>query len=80
MFYVYNVFHRLLRLDSAPDHQPKGRSVKQYRQNKARSKAKSASHLLSPGIVNFSDGLSKTPGRHRNLLDQTIMEEMDSDY
>ncbi|KAM0721570.1 hypothetical protein Q7P37_002495 [Cladosporium fusiforme] len=83
LFYIYNAFHRLLRLDSGLDHQPsKGRTAKKYRQTKARSKAKSEPHLLSPGIVNFSDGgLGKTtPGRHRNLLDQTIMEEMDSDY
>lgn len=81
LFYIYNAFHRLLRLDSGFSDQPsKGRTVKQYRQSKARSKAKTEIPLLSPGIVNFSDGLSKTPSRHRNLLDQTIMEEMDSDY
>lgn len=84
LYYIYNAFQRLLRLDSDTDSGPsKGRTVKQYRQEKARSKAKPDPYLLSPGIVNLSDGLAKSPsgaGRTRNLLNQTIMEEMDSDY
>lgn len=83
LFYIYNVFHRLLRLDSTP--QPtKQRSVKQYRQDKARHKSKLEPQLLSPGGVklNLSNGYSSatSKGGRRNLLDQTIMEEMDSDY
>lgn len=40
--------------------------------------------MLSPGntTINLTNGYSNAagPGNPRNLLDQTIMEEMDSDY
>ena len=84
LYFIYNAFQRLLRLDSDLGSTPsQGRTVKQYRQEKARNKAKTDPYLLSPGMVNLSKGLAKSPtgtGRTRNLLDQTIMEEMDSDY
>lgn len=83
LFYIYHLFHRLLRLDSTP--QPaKQRSVKQYRQEKARHKVKLDPHLLSPvsGKPNLSNGYGSatSKGGRLNLLDQTIMEELDSDY
>lgn len=80
LFYIYNIFHRLLRLDSRP--QPKQRSVKQYRQDKVDLKAKLNPPLLSPNLTNLSDGSGRmrSNGGNRNLLDQTILEEMDSDF
>jgi len=87
LFYTYRIFHRLLRLDSVP--QPRQeRTARQYRQEKARYKARSEPHLLSPQnhsngmVVNLPNGLGSASGRggNRSLLDQAIMEEMDSDY
>lgn len=78
------MLHRLLRLDSAPNPEPiKARTAKEYRQDKARSKRKTEPFVLPPAFFNAgADGLSQSPPgvRNRNLLDQTIMEEMDSDY
>jgi hypothetical protein len=89
LFYIYNIFHRLLRLDSVAQ-PPKERTARQYREEKARHKARPGPHLLSPQsngngngmVVNLPNGLGSASARggNRNLLDQTIMEEMDSDY
>lgn len=89
LFYIYSVFHRLLRLDSPPE-PVRERTFKEYRQEKAQQKARTQPSMLpSPrnGIpVNLTNGFniaaSKTSGAggNRNLLDTTIMEEMDSDY
>jgi hypothetical protein len=89
LFYIYNIFHRLLRLDSVAQPPREQRTARQYREEKARHKARSESHLLSPQsngngmVVNLPNGLGSASARrggNRNLLDQTIMEEMDSDY
>ena len=83
LFYTYSAFHRLLRLDSKPE-PSKGRTFKQYRQEKAQQKAKLQTAMLSPGNVTLDlpNGYSSaaSAGGSRNLLDQTIMEELDSDY
>jgi hypothetical protein len=89
LFYIYSIFNRLLRLDSTPE-PSRERMFKQYRQEKAEQKAQTQPAMLSPrnGMVNLTNlnlnnGYSSTTsksGANRNLLDQTIMEEMDSDY
>lgn len=83
LFYIYSIFHRLLRLDSTPE-PAKGRTFKQYRQEKAQQKAKTQPAMLSPANVTLDlrNGYSSaaSTGGNRNLLDTTIMEEMDSDY
>ena len=84
LFYIYSIFHRLLRLDSTPD-PARERTFKQYRQEKAQQKARSQPPtMLPPGnaAINLTNGYSSAAGQGgpRNLLDQTIMEELDSDY
>ncbi|KAM0705370.1 hypothetical protein Q7P35_008160 [Cladosporium inversicolor] len=84
LFYIYSIFHRLLRLGSTPE-PPRERTFKQYREEKAQQKARlQPTTMLSPGntTINLTNGYSNAagPGNPRNLLDQTIMEEMDSDY
>jgi hypothetical protein len=84
LFYIYSIFHRLLRLDATPE-PTRERTFKQYRQEKAQQKARShPTMLLPPGnaAIDFTNGYSSTAGKGgpRNLLDTTIMEEMDSDY
>jgi len=84
LFYIYSIFHRLLRLDSTPE-PARERTFKQYRQEKAQQKARlQPPTMLSPGNtpINLTNGYGSTAdtGGHRNLLNQTIMEEMDSDY
>jgi hypothetical protein len=89
LFYIYSIFHRLLRLDSTSE-PAKERTFKEYRQEKAQQKAQAQPVMPPPrnGMVNltnlnlnngYSSAASKS-GANRNLLDQTIMEEMDSDY
>jgi hypothetical protein len=83
LFYIYSIFHRLLRLDSRPE-SPRERTFKQYRQEKEQQKARLQPTMLSPGnpTINLTNGYSSAAatGGPRNLLEQTIMEEMDSDY
>jgi hypothetical protein len=83
LFYIYSIFHRLLRLDSAPE-PARERTFKQYRQEKAQQKARSHPSMLpaSNATINLTNGYSSAAGKGgpRNLLDTTIMEEMDSDY
>lgn len=78
--YTYITLQRLLKLDAASDAKPDNiRTAKQYREDKAAQRAKLEQPLLSPIP---SDGFSNANGRSRgrNLLAQTIMEEVDSDY
>jgi hypothetical protein len=84
LFYIYSIFHRLLRLDSVPE-PAKERTFKQYRQEKAQQKARSHPTMLPTGnatTIDLTNGYSSAAGKGgpRNLLDTTIMEEMDSDY
>lgn len=85
LFYIYRLFHRLLRLDPPPE-PVRERTFKEYRQEKAQRKAKTQPAMLPPrnGIpVNLTNAFGVAAGKsggNRNLLDQTIMEEMDSDY
>ena len=83
LFYIYSIFHRLLRLDSTSEPR-RERTFKEYRQEKAQQKARLQPTMLSPGnaAINLTNGYSSAAGTGgpRNLLDQTIMEEMDSDY
>lgn len=81
--YLYRKFHTLLRLDSAPEPGRKSaRTAKEYREAKAKQKAKVESPLHSPGYGSLSDGLGINNRRRngRGILAQTIMEEGDSDY
>jgi hypothetical protein len=85
LFYIYSFFHRLLRLDSQPE-PARERTFKQYRQEKAQHKGKLQPAMAMPplhnGSVNINNAFGGVPGKsgNRNLLDQTIMEELDSDY
>lgn len=83
LFYIYSILHRLLRLDSTPK-PVRERTFKQYRQEKAQQKARLQPTMLPPsnGTINLTNGYGSAAGKGgtRNLLDQTIMEEMDSDY
>lgn len=77
------MLQRLLKLDAASDTKPKQiRTAKQYREDKAAQRAKAEQPLLSPGYLSPPDSFTNTNGRARgrNLLAQTIMEEVDSDY
>jgi len=81
--YAYITLQRLLKLDAASDTKPKQiRTAKQYREDKAVHRAKLEQQLRSPSYLSPSDSFGKVNGRARgrNLLAQTIMEEVDSDY
>ncbi|WPH00796.1 Hypothetical protein R9X50_00362600 [Acrodontium crateriforme] len=83
--------NKLLRLDATAP-KPPGRTAKQYRKAKQKQKVKSEAPLMTSGVLSpgpqspgplstgyfsLSDGKGS---RGRGLLNQTIMEEMDSDY
>lgn len=84
---VYGVLRKLLRLDARPV-VPKGRTVKQYREEKRQQKLKdeppalASTHTtrpLSPGSVSMSDS-SRRGRRQKTLLNQIIHEEDDSEF
>ncbi|KAK4569815.1 hypothetical protein LTR86_002784 [Recurvomyces mirabilis] len=93
MRYLYGSLSGVLRLDT-PGQQPPARSAKEYRQAKRREKQEAAASFYPPlhaspqstsptqpsqAYYSTSDVALKSP-HGKGLLNQTIMEEMDSDY
>ncbi|GAB7362393.1 hypothetical protein MBLNU230_g2717t1 [Neophaeotheca triangularis] len=78
--YMYSMLDNALGLRSEQlvERKPTGRTAKQYRQAKRKEKVKQEPAMLSPGSLSLSDGFGS--GRSHGLLNQTIMEEMDSDF
>lgn len=85
MSFIYGALQAPLGLNGAAL-EPGGRTVKQYREEKRRKKAKTelqlpSSGYSSPNYGTISDGVNgKSKGKRKGLVEQTIMEEMDSDY
>ena len=78
---TYSSLGSLLGLNYQPA--APGRTAKQYREEKRKSKAQAEAPLMSPGYISpghgsLSDGMRRNRGE--GLIAQTIAEEMDSDY
>jgi len=91
--FLYGTLSRMLRLDRQPE-APPARTAKEYREAKLKEQTKAEAPLISSGPVLqngssptqlspsyqiMSDSTRKTK-RSRGLLNQTIAEEMESDY
>lgn len=87
MSYAYGALQAVLGLESDPK-QPT-RTAKEYRETKRKQQIKAEAPLMSSGVLSprpqspdhllSSDGL-RNGRRSRGLLNQTIMEEIDSDF
>nr|POE65281.1 hypothetical protein CFP56_34948 [Quercus suber] len=86
--YVYRSLHSTLRLGAERSPRPT-RTAKEYREAKRKQQTKAESPLMSPSTLSprhrspdhlsLSDGMRRGQ-RARGLLNQTIMEEVDSDF
>jgi hypothetical protein len=79
--FIYGSLQGPLGLDSQPE--PRGRTAKEYRQEKRKRKAKAEVPLMSPTYLSPAQLSQSDSGRKsrrsKGLISSTIMEEVDSD-
>nr|POE56793.1 hypothetical protein CFP56_33765 [Quercus suber] len=86
--FIYRSLHSTLRLDTERSVKPT-RTAKEYREGKRKQQIKAESSVMSPSVLSprhlspdqlsLSDGVRRGQ-RARGLLNQTIMEEIDSEF
>lgn len=93
---VYSLLRNVIGLDAEPDEdEPSRGSARDYRESKARNDAKASKPPMTSGVpsqtpaytsratasdyASLSDG-ARRGQRGKSLWNQTIMEEMDSDF